>query len=69
MRTSHTIRAQQKKFEINGTKSKGGCQSGRKVVTQNSKSNLPLVILEKIEQKKNSAYQTFASLTIVPPQL
>ena len=33
-----------KKFEINRTKIKGGCQSGRKVVTHNSKSNLPLVM-------------------------
>ena len=32
----------QKKFEINLTKIKGGCQSGRKVVTHNSKSDLPL---------------------------
>ena len=31
-----------KKFEINHTKIKGGCQSGRKVVTHNSKSDLPL---------------------------
>ena len=31
-----------KKFEINRTKIKGGCQSGRKVVTLNSKSDLPL---------------------------
>ena len=31
-----------KKFEINWTKIKGGCQSGRKVVTYNSKSDLPL---------------------------
>ena len=30
-------------FEINQTKIKGGCQSGRKVVTHNSKSYLPLV--------------------------
>ena len=30
------------KFEINGTKIKGGCQQGRKVVTHNSKSDLPL---------------------------
>ena len=33
----------QKKFEIYQTKIKGGCQSGRKVVTHNSKSDLPLV--------------------------
>ena len=32
----------QKKFEINRTKIKGGCQSGRKVVTHNSKSDLLL---------------------------
>ena len=31
-----------KKYEINRTKIKGGCQSGRKVVTHNSKSDLPL---------------------------
>ena len=31
-----------KKFEINPTKFKGGCQSGRKVVTHNSKRDLPL---------------------------
>ena len=32
----------QKKFEVNQTKIKGGCQSGRKVVAHNSKSDLPL---------------------------
>ena len=32
-----------KKFEINRKKIKGGCQSGRKVVTHNSKRDLPLV--------------------------
>ena len=31
-----------KKFEINRTKIKGGCQSGREEVTHNSKSDLPL---------------------------
>ena len=31
-----------KKFELNRTKIKGGCQSVRKVVTHNSKSDLPL---------------------------
>ena len=31
-----------KKFEINRTKTKGICQSGRKVVTHDSKSDLPL---------------------------
>ena len=32
-----------KKFEINLTKIKGSCQSGRKMVTHNSKSDLPQV--------------------------
>ena len=31
-------------FKINRTKIKGGCQSGRKVVAYNSKSDLPLGI-------------------------
>ena len=31
-----------KKFEINRTKIKGGFQSGRKVVTHDSKSDIPL---------------------------
>ena len=34
-----------KKFEINRTKIKGDCQSGRKVVTHNSKSDLPLIAM------------------------
>ena len=33
----------QKKFEINPTKIKGGCQLGSKVVTHNAKIDLPLV--------------------------
>ena len=36
-----------KKFEINQTKIKGGCQSGRKLVTHNSKSDLPVVYLSR----------------------
>ena len=36
-----------KKFEINRTKIKGGCQSGRKVVPHNSKSDLPLNLYPK----------------------
>ena len=39
-----------KKFEINGTKIKGGCQSGRKVVTHNSKSDSPL----EFEARRNT---------------
>ena len=34
-----------KKFDINWTKIKGGCQSGRKMVTHDSKSYLPLTLL------------------------
>ena len=37
-----------KKFEINRTKINGGCQSGRKVVTHDSKSDLPLIANTKI---------------------
>ena len=39
----------QKKFEINRTKIK--CQSGRKVVVHNSKSDLPLGIQENKTEK------------------
>ena len=35
-----------KKFEINQTKIKGSCQSGRKVLTHNSKSDLPPEIVK-----------------------
>ena len=60
-----------KKFEINRIKIKDGCQSGRKVVTHNSKSDLPLaytvsclsdvnkgvrVAHKKINKKKLCAY-------------
>ena len=45
-----------KKFEINRTKIKGGCQSGRKVVTHNSKSDLPLVKLEREPVTAGTSY-------------
>ena len=32
-----------KKFEMNQTKIKGGCQSGSKVIPHDSKSDLPVV--------------------------
>ena len=32
-----------KKFEINWTQIKGGCQSGRKVVPHDSESDLPIM--------------------------
>ena len=45
-----------KKFEISGTKIKGGCQSGRKVVAHDSKSDLPSeVSRERKHVKKDSA--------------
>ena len=44
-----------KKFEINRTKIKGSCQSGRKKVTHNSKSDLPLVFNKK---NKRTIYNT-----------
>ena len=43
-----------KKFEINQTKIKGSYQSGKKVVTHNSKSDLPLA-------EKNLPQKKFAS--------
>ena len=39
-------------FEVNQTKIKVACQSGRKVVTHNSKSDLPLAILLEHMHKK-----------------
>ena len=46
------------KFEINRTKIKDGCQSGRKVVVHNSKSDLPLAILLGDMHKKFEINQT-----------
>ena len=40
-----------KKFEINQTKIKGGCLLGRKVVTHNSKSDLPLKLGGFLERR------------------
>ena len=37
-----------RKFEINQTKIKGSCQSGRKVMTHYSKSDLPLGKMQKL---------------------
>ena len=54
-----------KKFEINRTKIKGDCQSGRKVVTHNSKSDLALAnqaYLPTCLTKKASASATSISL-------
>ena len=43
MTTGLTLAKKHKKFEINWIKIKGSCHSGRKVVTHDSKSNLPLL--------------------------
>ena len=42
-----------KKFEIDRTKIKGGCQSARKVVTHDSKRDLPLVCLKRKKDMSN----------------
>ena len=41
-----------KKFEINQTKIKGSCQTGRKVVPHDSKRNLPLLRFSTVSYKK-----------------
>ena len=43
----YVIEHMHKKFEINRTKIKGSCQSGRKVETHDSKSDL-LLVMEQI---------------------
>ena len=43
----------QKKFEKNWTKIKVGCQSGRKVVPHNSKSDLPLALIPLLAARSN----------------
>ena len=58
-----------KKFEINRTKITGGCQTGRKVVHHDSKSDLPLIHgkNEKMKyklQSKNKSFAKFFSLEI-----
>ena len=47
-------------FEINRTQIKGGCQSGRKVVTHNSKSDLPLLgeSVPKMFVKSHAIYKS-----------
>ena len=49
-------------FEVNQTKIKGGCQSGRKVVTHTSKSDLPLVYITE----KCYVYVNYTSNMNVP---
>ena len=51
-----------KKFEINRTKIKGGSHSGRKVVTHDSKSDLPL---QKPNKSKLVSHVFFTKKTIM----
>ena len=48
MATAHVI------FEVNQTKIKGGCQSGRKVAPHNSNSDLPLIKMKKTDDVENA---------------
>ena len=52
----------QKKFEINQTKIKGGCQLGRKVVAQDCKSDLPLAIYNFLQEMFKSDKNNFTIL-------
>ena len=50
-------------FEVNHTKIKGGCQSGRKVVPHDSKSDLPLAVQQELSWILQSS-QFFRQSTI-----
>ena len=43
-----------KKFDTNQTKIESGCQSGRKVVPHDSKSDLPLLSKESTEESNRN---------------
>ena len=53
-----------KKFKINWTKIKSGCQSGSKVVSQDSKSDLPVDSGKKVrgEMRKLSCRHCISSV-------
>ena len=53
-----------KKFEINRTKIKGGCQSGRKKVSHNSKSDLPLVQKKKASCNQHHRSKSKSTATV-----
>ena len=55
-----------KELEINRTKIKGGCQSGRKVVTHSSKTDLPLGMKTGIQL---SAFCTYILLFQIVDEL
>ena len=54
-----------KKFDINRTKIKGGCQSGRKVVAHDSKRDLPLCMF--ISSSKFNTRDMCTTLLVVKP--
>ena len=56
-----------KMFEINRTKIKGSCKSGRKVVTQNSKSDLTLVLYIKFRVLFLSCFKADSGMLIHMP--
>ena len=52
-----------KKFEINRTNIKGSCQLGRKLVTHNSKSDLPLVYIEFLSMNLQICSENMNTIT------
>ena len=52
-----------KRFEINQTKIKGRCQSGRKVVPHDSKSDLPLTAAKPIILRGKTLLNYWQELT------
>ena len=60
-----------KKFEINQKKIKGSCQSGRLVVTHDSKSDLPLVkkILNIMAKRMMKEFQHYRWEFVYPSLL
>ena len=56
-----------KKFEINRTKIWGSCQSGRKVVTHDSKSDLSLI--EHVNKKIHVCTTTFCIILFIQIRL
>ena len=58
-----------KKFEINPTKIKGSCQSGSKVVTHDSKSDLPLVEWSMKEGRLGLLYFGYGHCTLKEPNI
>ena len=59
MSTTLLLEHMHKKFEINRTQIKGGCQSGIKVVTHNFKSDLPLRGNKKIYERPSVLHSLY----------